>query len=70
MMRFYFIRHGQSENNALWDQTGSNSGRNYDPELTAIGREQAERLARFISNADAAAHADGKIRPPKRDTFP
>ncbi len=26
-MDFYFIRHGQSQNNLLWEQSGSNDGR-------------------------------------------
>jgi 2,3-bisphosphoglycerate-dependent phosphoglycerate mutase len=47
-MRFYFIRHGQSENNRLWAETGSWDGRNEDPELTALGRQQAEALAHFL----------------------
>ena len=44
-MRFYFIRHAQSENNALWDQTGLDIGRKEDPSLTELGWEQAKRLA-------------------------
>ena len=47
-MQFYFIRHGQSENNALWDLTGSNRGRSHDPELTELGRQQAHLLANFL----------------------
>ncbi|MBI5034905.1 MAG: histidine phosphatase family protein [Chloroflexi bacterium] len=47
-MQFYFIRHGQSANNLLYDTTGSSIGRNQDPELTPIGVEQAEKLARFL----------------------
>jgi 2,3-bisphosphoglycerate-dependent phosphoglycerate mutase len=41
-MRLYFIRHGQSSNNLLWDQTGSDTGRSDDPLLTEKGRKQAE----------------------------
>ena len=52
-MQFYFIRHAQSENNALWDQTGSSNGRSSDPELTARGRRQAELLAQFLSHEPA-----------------
>lgn len=48
-MRFYFIRHAQSENNALWDRTRSDNGRKVDPELTALGREQAQLVARYIA---------------------
>ena len=47
-MQLYYIRHGQSGNNLLWEQTGSNSGRSVDPELSAVGRQQAELLAEFI----------------------
>ena len=52
-MRFVVIRHGQSTNNLLWEQTGSSTGRHHDPELTDLGRTQAERLA--------AAAADGTL---------
>jgi 2,3-bisphosphoglycerate-dependent phosphoglycerate mutase len=48
-MHLYFIRHGQSTNNALWAQNGSRDGRNEDPELTEVGERQAALLARFLS---------------------
>lgn len=48
-MQFYFIRHAQSANNALWDATQSSKGRSYDPELTQAGIRQAELLARFLT---------------------
>ena len=48
-MQLYFIRHGQSENNLLWETTGASTGRSDDPELTEVGRKQAEALARFLS---------------------
>lgn len=51
-MQFYFIRHGQSENNALWLRTGSEEGRSDDPGLTDLGRRQAEALAQFLLTAD------------------
>lgn len=51
-MQFYFIRHGQSQNNALYARTGSWKGRNHDPELTDIGRRQAEHLAQFLRRSD------------------
>jgi len=47
-MQLYFIRHGQSENNALWMSTGSAKGRSEDPGLTEVGRQQAEFLAQFL----------------------
>ena len=51
-MQFYFIRHGQSANNYLYETTGASDGRSEDPELTAIGRQQAEILARFLERND------------------
>ncbi len=59
-MQFYFIRHGQSENNVLWDRTGSSVGRSYDPELTDVGREQVQVLARFLANKDYSV-TPGKV---------
>ncbi len=47
-MQLYFIRHGQSENNLLWETTGSETGRSHDPELTDAGRRQAQQLAKFV----------------------
>jgi len=61
-MQFYFIRHGQSANNLLWDQTGSNVGRSDDAELTDIGRQQAEMLAQCLGRTDATAVTDGPDR--------
>ncbi len=51
-MQFYFIRHGQSVNNLLWDETGTNAGRSSDPELTPAGRKQAEILGDFLARTD------------------
>ena len=51
-MQLYFIRHAQSVNNAMYDQTGSWYARNEDPELTDTGRRQAQHLAQFIAQAD------------------
>ena len=51
-MQFYFIRHGQSENNVLWKRTGCAKGRSEDPELTEVGRQQAEFVAQFLRWAD------------------
>ena len=50
-MQLYFIRHGQSENNALYDDTGGNVGRKVDPDLTEIGHKQAQQLADFLKIA-------------------
>ncbi len=51
-MQLYFIRHGQSENNALWLNTGSHKWRNEDPGLTEVGQRQVAFLAQFLSQAD------------------
>jgi 2,3-bisphosphoglycerate-dependent phosphoglycerate mutase len=54
-MQLYFIRHAQSENNELYARTGSREGRSEDPDLTAVGRRQAQLLARFLSQGDPSA---------------
>lgn len=51
-MELYFIRHAQSENNALWARTGSGKGRDADPALTELGHRQAQRLADFLAQSD------------------
>ncbi len=48
-MQLYIIRHAQSENNALWERTGSSNGCMPDPGLTAVGRQQASILAAFLA---------------------
>ena len=48
-MELYFIRHGQSQNNAHWnDPTYTESP---DPELTKIGIEQAQILAEYLEKS-------------------
>lgn len=47
-MELYFIRHGQSQNNAKWDNP--NYQESPDPALTEIGHEQARLLAAFLRN--------------------
>lgn len=60
-MRLYFIRHGQSENNRLWDLTGSDADRSEDPRLTEAGWEQADRVAGFLAEGkDAWDGEDGR----------
>lgn len=56
-MKLYFIRHGQSANNLLWQLKGSSNGRSDDPELTETGWRQAEALAQYLQQGspDAAA---------------
>jgi 2,3-bisphosphoglycerate-dependent phosphoglycerate mutase len=58
-MQFYFIRHGQSENNALWDQGGPRSERSPDPELTKLGHKQAQHLAEFLARTGAQREIGG-----------
>jgi len=45
-MELYFIRHGQSINNAGWGLDGFQDVS--DPELTEIGHQQAQKLAEFL----------------------
>ncbi len=55
-MELLIIRHGQSANNVLDDDTD----RILDPPLTDLGRQQAERLAQFLadsSNSDPIFNA-------------
>ncbi len=54
-MQLYFIRHGQSENNALWERVGSGQGRSADPGLTETGQQQAEHLAAFLGKPGPGA---------------
>lgn len=52
MLHLYFIRHGQSKNNALWDEGGRTNyltRRTSDPDLTSIGWEQAALAAEFLA---------------------
>jgi 2,3-bisphosphoglycerate-dependent phosphoglycerate mutase len=51
-MQFYFIRHAQSENNVLWDQTGEDKDRKEDPLLTSLGWKQAKALAQFLHHGN------------------
>ena len=54
-MQLYFIRHAQSANNKLYEETGSWNGRDSDPELTELGHEQARRLAEHVACANGEA---------------
>lgn len=47
-MRLFFIRHGQSQNNALWTRKGSEVDRVPDPNITEIGQRQLEATASFL----------------------
>ncbi len=56
-MQLYFIRHAQSTNNRLYDETGAWDGRNSDPELTALGHRQAKLLAEHLACTNGESHA-------------
>ena len=58
-MELYFIRHAQSENNLLWAETGSAVGRKADPLLTAVGHQQAQRLAQFVARPLQSSDKNG-----------
>ena len=64
-MRLFFIRHGQSENNALWARTQSNVDRVSDPQLTVIGKKQVEQTALFLKKclktSSSIVYEDGDI---------
>lgn len=47
-MKVYFIRHAQSLNNAIWENTGSSKGRNEDPELSEKGVQQLTYLSNYF----------------------
>lgn len=47
-MRIFFVRHGQSENNALWARTQSRKGRLADPLITELGKRQLTYSAQFL----------------------
>lgn len=48
-MELYFVRHGQSANNAIWEKHQTNNGRSSDPDLTEIGYRQAASVAQFLA---------------------
>jgi 2,3-bisphosphoglycerate-dependent phosphoglycerate mutase len=54
LMQLYFIRHGQSINNALWGQTQDVKSFFVDPELTEVGKQQARYLADYLVSAPAS----------------
>lgn len=68
-MRLYFIRHGQSANNALWESTGTNAGRSEDPELTEYGHQQARLLAEFLVKKDRESNSNYKDAGVQRDHY-
>lgn len=59
-MQLYFIRHGQSENNAHWGQ--GDFQEKSDPELTEIGTAQAARLAEFLGAHQKIKNLDDETK--------
>ena len=57
-MQLYFIRHAQSTNNSLYFITGSSLGRSDDPDLTPVGLQQIEFLARYLRTGNPNWSAD------------
>ena len=55
-MQLYFIRHGQSVNNAGWGKPGDKE--NPDPFLTDIGIEQAQRVAEHLGRNQEITQPD------------
>jgi len=65
LLEIYFIRHGQSENNVLMDETGREdylSHRSPDPDLTDWGREQAVITANILSQPYQGTERDPQNR--------
>lgn len=59
-MLLYYIRHGQSANNALFDATGTDTDRVLDPELTLIGIQQAARVAEALRCGQPLHHSNAE----------
>src|SRR5216117_1732958 len=56
-MQLYFIRHGQSQNNANWNNPAFKESS--DPALTDIGFEQALHLAEFLKKNQSITYHNG-----------
>ena len=53
MAKLYLIRHAQSANNVLWNGIDEADGRSPDPEITALGHQQAEMLGEHMAHPEA-----------------
>lgn len=65
MLQIYFIRHGQSENNAIMDDVERPHylfHRIEDPKLTSIGLKQAELVANFLAAGQPPEDSDEQNR--------
>lgn len=67
-MQLYFIRHGQSQNNAIWDENAYDATRVSDPTLTSKGIQQAELLAEFLAQGNPSGQS-GWMDPQNRAGF-
>lgn len=70
-MEVYLIRHGQSQNNvlesALPGSPAAQGSRHQDPELTAKGEHQAQRVAGFIAQGGHLYPDDRQVERPMLD---
>jgi len=65
LLQLYFIRHGQSTNNAWWQESNRESylgGRDADPDLTEKGQEQAKILADHLARPLTTEEFDSQNR--------
>ncbi len=65
MLQLFFIRHGQSTNNALWQESDHDNylaGREADPDLTEAGVKQAEIVAGYLARPFTAEEFDPQNR--------
>ena len=60
-MYLYLIRHGQSTNNLLYETTGVDTEREFDPLLTEKGCRQADALATYLQRQAESAGAEALI---------
>lgn len=68
MLQIYFIRHGQSTNNAMMEEADREdylTGRDTDPDLTPIGEIQARLVADYL----ARPPGDSGFDPQNREGF-
>lgn len=61
-MQLYLIRHGQSTNNANWDDNIEKYDRTSDPQLTDLGVYQAQALANFVASIQSSSNDNGNDR--------
>ena len=58
-MLLYYVRHAQSQNNALYLETGSYKGRNEDAPLSTMGKKQLPYVADFMHKELQKIQKDG-----------